>query len=197
MNFGDQLNLSIGSSISNNFEKVQYIDTIEDSMATNMFGNRYIVGQMVQNTVVADIRISYTFTPRLSLQAYFQPLVSVGKYSHFKEYAAPETYSFIEYEESDVSLNEDGDYEIDPPGNDGKDDQFTIGNPDFNSKSLVGTAVLRWEFSPGSTAFLVWTRSGFNSDHPGDYNLNRDLGDVISVRADDFIALKITYWLGK
>ncbi|MCH7763649.1 MAG: hypothetical protein IIB95_07895 [Candidatus Marinimicrobia bacterium] len=120
----------------------------------------------------------------------------MGKYSHFKEYAAPETYSFINYDASAVTMNEDGDYVIDPPSDVGVDDSFTIYNPDFNSKALVGTAVLRWEFSPGSTAFLVWTRSGSNYDHPGVYDFSRDMGDLLSAPADDFIALKVTYWLG-
>jgi len=197
MNFGDQFNVSIGSYISNNLEMTQYIHREPDSLATAMFGNRYIVGQMEQHTVGSNIRISYTFTPKLSLQAYIQPYLSVGKYSHFKEYAAPETYSFINYGDDAFTVTEDGNYVIDPQGDPDTDDQFTIYNPDFNSKSLVGTAVLRWEFSPGSTAFLVWTRNGSNYDRPGVYDFARDMGDVLSAQADDFIALKVTYLLGK
>lgn len=197
MNFGDQLNLSIGSSISNNSQMSQYIETIEDSLAIAMFGNRYIVGQLKQNTIMANIRISYTFTPRLSFQAYVQPLMSVGSYSHFKEYAEPETYSFIEYDDSEVTLTDDDKYLIDPSDSPGSEDQFTFDNPDFNSKSLVGTAVLRWEFSPGSTIFLVWTRTGSNYDRPGIYDFRSDISDVFSAQADDFVALKVTYYLGK
>ncbi len=197
MNFGDQFNVSIGSYISNNLEKAQYVRKVSDSLATAMYGKRYVVGQMEQHTVGSNIRISYTFTPKLSLQAYIQPYLSVGKFSNFKEYAAPETYSFINYGDDVVTVTEDGNYVIDPQGDPDTDDQFTIYNPDFNSKSLVGTAVLRWEFSPGSTAFLVWTRNGSNDDRPGVYDFGRDMGDVLSAQADDFIALKITYLLGK
>ena len=195
LNLGDQLNISFGPSISNDLSMAQYIESVEDASAIAMGGNRYIVGQLEQHTVSANIRVGYTFTPQLSLQAYFQPFVSVGKYTHFKEYAAPETYSFINYDASPIRVDEDGDEVLDLSRDPDAED-ITIGNPDFNSKSMVGTAVLRWEFSPGSTAYLVWTRSGSNDDRPGVYDFNRDMRDVLSAQADDFIALKITYWLG-
>ncbi len=197
LKLGDQLDISIGPTVSNNLEMNQYIETVEDSLSTAMYGNRYVVGELNQRTVSAEIRISYTFTPRLSLQAYFQPFVSVGRYTRLKEYAAPETYSFTEYEASAITLDEDGDYVIDPTGDTVADDEFTIDHPDFNTKAMVGTAVLRWEFSPGSTAYLVWTRSGSNDARPGVYDFGRDMGDVFSAQTDDFIALKITYWLGR
>ena len=34
-----------------------------------------------------------------------------------------------------------------------------IDNRDFNSRSLNGNAVLRWEYRPGSTMFFVWSTS--------------------------------------
>ena len=33
---------------------------------------------------------------------------------------------------------------------------FSFDNPDLNVTSLRGNAVLRWEYRPGSTLFLVW-----------------------------------------
>jgi len=195
MNFGNQFKLSFGTTYIDNLNMSQYITSVSDANMTKMYGKRYVVGEMQQHTIVANIRLSYTFTPKLSFQAYVQPLVSVGDYTNFKEYNEPEKYSFYEYSDSEIQRNDNGGYEIDPTDN-GNNDSFTL-NPDFNSKYLVGTAVLRWEFRPGSTAFLVWTRNGFNFDRPGEFNLGRDLGDVFSAQADDFIALKITYWLGK
>ena len=61
MNFGDQVNISFGTSLSNNLEMTQYIGVVEDPLAAEMYGNRYIVGQMKQQTVVADMRISLHF----------------------------------------------------------------------------------------------------------------------------------------
>ena len=36
---------------------------------------------------------------------------------------------------------------------------FTVSDRDFNFRSLLGNSVLRWEWSPGSTLFLVWQQS--------------------------------------
>ena len=76
-------------------------------------------------------------------------------------------------------------------------DAFNISNPDFNYKALVGNAVLRWEFKPGSTLYLVWTRNGNNFNNPGEFQLFRDLNDLMGVTTDNVFAIKVTYWMGK
>ncbi len=144
------------------------------------------------------MRIDYTFTPKLSFQAYFQPYMTVGSYSHFKEFERPESYEFIEYGKDDnMEIIKDGvdGYELYPNGGDGN--SLYIENPDFNYKALVGSAVLRWEFRPGSTLYLVWTRNGSDEQNPGNYNFNRDINDLFLADADNVFALKVTYWFGK
>ena len=198
LKLGARLNVSFGPSYSSRLSTDQYVTTVIDPQNSAMFGSRYVVAQLEQQTVYADIRINYTFTPQLSLQAFFQPFVSAGNYSRFKEFTQPEQYEFLEYghESSTITLNDDGDYIIDPTGGDDSD-AFATANPDFNFKALVGTAVLRWEFSPGSTAYLVWTRNGYNFDNPGTFDLSRDMGELFRTQPDDFVALKVSYWLGQ
>ena len=198
LKLGAQLSVSFGPSYSSRLSTDQYVTTVEDPQNSAMFGQRYVVAQLDQQTVSADIRINFTFTPRLSLQAYFQPFIAAGNYSRFKEFARPERYEFLEYgdKSSTITGNEDGDYVVDPTGGDNSD-EFVISNPDFNFKALVGTAVLRWEFLPGSTAYLVWTRNSANFDNPGTFDLSRDLGDLFRTQPDDFVALKVSYWLGQ
>lgn len=82
---------------------------------------------------------------------------------------------------------------MDPDGA-GPAEPFSFGNPDFRSRSLRGTAVLRWEYRPGSTFFLVWqqSRSHFGAT-PG---LN-GLGELRSPfrLAPDIFLVKMNYWL--
>jgi len=68
-----------------------------------------------------------------------------------------------------------------------------IGNPDFNYKSWRGTAVLRWEFRPGSLFYVVWTQNRADYSHPGDLSLWRDLGDVLTAPGDNIFLLKFSY----
>ena len=163
-----------------------------------MLGGRHIVAQMDRKTLSAEFRIDYTFTPKLSFQAYVQPYMTVGSYSRFKEFERPESYDFVEYgKDSNMEIMEDGDewYNLYPNGKDGN--SLNLENPDFNYKALVGSAVLRWEFRPGSTLYLVWTHNSSDEQNPGDFKFNRDVNDLFQADADDVFAVKLTYWFGK
>ncbi len=198
MNIGTRLQLQFEPGFNKQVQIDQYIDSFDDDTAIDMHGSRHIVAQMDRKTVSAELRIDYTFTPKLSLQAYVQPYMTVGSYSRFKEFAKPETYDFIEYgKDNNMLIENDGDdgYELYPNGRDGN--SIYVENPDFNYKALIGSAVLRWEFRHGSTLYLVWTRNGSDEQNPGDFSFNQDLKDMFSADADNVFALKLTYWLGK
>ncbi len=196
---GSRLALETGVNYSDDKYVAQFVTIVDDENATDMYGKRYVMASIDRKTASADLRIEYTFNPRLSFQAYFQPYISVGSYSDFKEFKRPESFDFLVYgeNEEESTISYDGDeYTIDPTAGDDSD-SFTIGNPDFNYKALVGTAVLRWEFTPGSTLYLVWTRNGWDGQNPGDFQLGRDLSDMFGATADNLIAIKATYWIGR
>ena len=71
------------------------------------------------------------------------------------------------------------------------------GNPDFNVRSLRGTAVMRWEYRPGSTLFFVWTQQREGFDQFGDFDFNRDRSALFRDRATNVFQVKATYWLGR
>lgn len=194
---GTQLNLSFSPSYNESRTIAQYITTVDDPAASDMYGKRYVLSQIDQKTISTDIRIDYALSPTLSLQAYIQPFIAVGKYTRFKEFIKPRSYDFLYYGEEGSTITEtESGYVIDPTGGDDSD-AFEISNPDFNYKALVGNAVLRWEFKPGSTLYLVWTRNGTNFNNPGDFQLFRDLNDLMGVTTDNVFAIKVSYWMGK
>lgn len=197
-NVGTRLRLQFEPGFNKQNQIDQYVDSFDDETAENMFGYRHIVARMERKTISAEFRIDYTFTPKLSFQAYVQPYMTVGSFSHFKEFERPESYDFIEYgKANNMEITKDGDdgYNLYPNGSDGN--SLYIENPDFNYKALVGSAVLRWEFRPGSTLFLVWTRNSSDENNPGTFNFNRDTKDLFKAEADNVFAVKLTYWLGK
>ena len=74
---------------------------------------------------------------------------------------------------------------------------FRIPIPDFNFKSLRVNAVLRWEFRPGSAAYVVWTQRRQDGRNPGSHAFGRDLGDLFAAPADDVFMVKLAWWLGR
>lgn len=56
--------------------------------------------------------------------------------------------------------------------------------------------VLRWEYRPGSTIFLVWQHQQFERADIGDFALGRDVGALFSAPSSDAFIIKVNYWLG-
>ncbi|MCK4835944.1 MAG: hypothetical protein KAT17_04870, partial [Candidatus Aminicenantes bacterium] len=182
-------------SISPRYEQLmnssQWVSNIEDEVMTDTYGIRYIFADLDQKTLSCSIRLNWIFTPKLSLQAYIQPFISVGTYTNLKEFAHPRTYDFNVYGTGSSSISyADEEYTINP-GDDGA--TFTISDPNFNLKSLRGTIVLRWEYRPGSTLYLVWTQNRADHENPGNFSFRRDLGDMIRAAGNNIFMLKFTY----
>ena len=134
---------------------------------------RYVFGRIHQQTVSFTTRVNYTITPTLSIQIYAQPFVSAGDYSGFKALtdgraaAYEQRYTPIAYDE----------------------------NPDFNYRSFRTTNVLRWEYKPGSTLFVVWQQGREETIERGTFNFSRDFGGVFSTPAKNVFLIKWAYWL--
>jgi hypothetical protein len=171
----------------------QWVANIADPLMSATYGKRYVFARMNEKVLAAEIRLDWIFNPRVSLQAYLQPLIAVGKYSEFKELAQPATYSFNPYGRGGSTIvRGGGEYAVDPDGS-GPAPEFTFADPDFNFKSLRGTVVFRWEYRPGSTFYLVWTQNRQDFANPGDFDFGRDLGDLVSAKGDNVFMLKATY----
>lgn len=175
----------------------QYVHSVADSLYGATYGKRYIFGKLDQKEFSSSVRVDWTFTPKLSLQVYMQPLISVGSYGEFKELREPGTYTFNVYGQDNGSeiVQTDEGYSVDPDGASGSAESFALENPDFNFKSLRGNAVLRWEYLPGSTIFFVWTHGQTNFDNPGDFKFGRDLGRMLGAPDHENVFLiKLAYW---
>ena len=65
--------------------------------------------------------------------------------------------------------------------------------------------MLRWEWRPGSTLFIVWQQRRVNSvtgqgaaganSWVGTFDWARDAGDIFGVAADNILMIKVNYWL--
>jgi hypothetical protein len=190
------LNASIHLDFSRVHSEAQYVTTVGDPFAVATYGSRYVFATLDQRQLSTTLRVNWTFTPKMSFQLYLQPLLSTGAYSGIKELAQPGSFTFNRYGEgaSQVSLADDS-YAIDPDGPLGPGRAFSFSIPDFNYKSIRANAVFRWEYSPGSTLYFVWTHERVDTEGRGDFEFGRDVGRLAGVAPDNVFSLKVTYWL--
>jgi hypothetical protein len=204
---GEKLELRMGPSVTRSYTDAQYVTSTSDPLATNTFGRRYVFAPLHQTTMSLETRLNVTFSPTLSLQVYAQPLISSGDYGGLAEFRTPRTHRFATYgEDIGTSVRQaDGNYLIDPDGP-GPVSEFTVSDRSFNFRSLLGNAVLRWEWSPGSTLFLVWQQSradrlrasAFDEAGAldiGNFDLGYDTRELFGLRADNIFLVKVNYWL--
>ena len=191
------VSVSVGPGLERNIEYSQWVDRFDDPSATATFGRRYVFAVLNQTTVSANIRLNWTFTPKLSLQLFLQPLISANDYHDFRELARPGSYDFNTYGTggSTIALHGGG-YQADPDGN-GPVAHLSFPNPDFNFKSLRGNAVLRWEYLPGSTLYFVWTQTRSESDNNSDFQFDRSVHQLLDTTPDNIFLIKLSYWWNK
>jgi hypothetical protein len=187
--------LRIGPSYFRNGDGAQYVSTAVDPLATATYGSRYIFGDLTQHTFSADVRVNWIFTPKLSLEVYLQPLVSSGEYAQLKELAAPRTYDFVRYGVDGGSTWDKEAGVVDPDGPTGAAAPIEVGHPDFTVASVRGNAVLRWEWAPGSTLFLVWAHNRANSTSVGRFAPGQAFDELMQQPADNVLMAKVTWWL--
>ncbi len=178
-------------------EMAQWVANIQDEWMTDTYGTRYVFSELDQKTLSCSIRFNWTFNPKLSLQAYLQPFISVGAYDRFKELARPASYDFNVYGQGNSEIFYASQYNvyIVDPDSTGPIPWFYFRKPDFNYKSLRGTVVLRWEYRPGSTLYLVWTQKREDFSNPGDFRFGRDFSNLLKAKGDNIFMLKFTYQL--
>ncbi|HEY0810291.1 MAG TPA: DUF5916 domain-containing protein, partial [Longimicrobiales bacterium] len=171
LRLGSRAELRVSPSISLDQRSAQYIDRLESGS-----GETYVFGELKQVTTSLTTRLSYTFTPTLSLQLYAEPFISAGNYEGFMQVSDPRAKRF-----SDRFGAYNGD---------------EIGNPDFNYRALRSNAVVRWEYRPGSALFLVWSQGREAFSAYGDYQFRRDADRLFGAKGTNVLLIKGTYWLG-
>jgi hypothetical protein len=159
---------------------------------TRTFGNRYVFAFIDRTTISTRLRANYAFSPNLSLEAYAEPFVATGSYSRMGELSAPRSRELREYGTDGTTIATDsvGTLTI----TDGTQ-SFTLGNRDFNILSFRSNIVMRWEWIPGSTFFLVWQQNRRTAEAFGDPARASDLFRTTRASGDNFLAVKVSYWL--
>jgi hypothetical protein len=168
-------------------------------VAQTGFGNdtRYVFAALDQKTLGVTFRINYTVNPELSIEYYGQPFVSAGTFSDFKFVTNPTASEFrnrfMTYGNDQITFHTNGNnYSVDE-NHDGKEDYY-IQNPNFNFRQFRSNLVIRWEYRPGSTLYLVWSQGRTSSDVNGRFAYGSDVSDLFRVKPTDVFLVKFSYW---
>ena len=170
---------------------LQYMDTINQNNE-----DRFIFGQINQKTMGIVMRLDFSITPDLSIQYYGQPFVSAGKYSAIKRITNPRADRYEDrfhiFTDAEIKRDADGGFSIDENG-DGNV-VYSLGNPDFNFRQFRSNLIVRWEYNPGSTIFLVWTQERTSFAEDGNFSFRNDLDNLFQEDATNVVLLKVSRW---
>lgn len=169
-------------------EVAQYVTTVLDTGYAPTYNNQYVFATLDQRTVDIGIRTEWTASSRLSLQLYLQPFVASGDYSDYKYLTRPRDDEFTPL--NALAYNaENNDYRSSGAN------AVAFRNPDFNFRSMRGSAVARWEFRPGSAMYVVWSENREDVVTQGDFRFRRDFAALPHAPSDDVFLVKFSYWL--
>ena len=73
------LSISLTPSLERFTTELQYLSRVADPLMTDTYGNRYIFGRIDQKTLACEFSVNWSLSHTLSLQAYLQPFLSVGR----------------------------------------------------------------------------------------------------------------------
>ena len=93
-----QFNLSLNPVYIWDVTEAFYVGEEEDPTAVNTFGKRYLFAETDNRSFSIGTRLNWTFSPKLSLQLFMQPLIFAIKYKDYKELATSGRFKFNIFE---------------------------------------------------------------------------------------------------
>jgi hypothetical protein len=170
-----QLQINVGVSMTKNIDNGQYFGRFDEAGV----GTHYAFAHLDQQTLSLNTRWSYTATPTLTFQLYAEPFVTRGQYTDIRELSA--TPRAKDYDARYVAYT--------PPPDE------PLG---FSFKQLRSNSVMRWEFRPGSSLFVVWQHGRDKYiDHYEAPSWNTEYKKLFGLHPDNTFLVKMTYWLNR
>jgi hypothetical protein len=142
-----------------------------------------------------SLRVNYNITPDLTVQYWGQPFSGDIGFSDYKVITDPKAAEFADrfhtYSDTEISYSDERWYV------DNGDYSFDFSDPDFKTNEWLSNLVVRWEFKPGSTAYLVWSQTREYMGGPGAYSLGDNMNYLFTdKKADNIFMVKFSYRIG-
>jgi hypothetical protein len=161
--------MSLGPGYREERHVSRWLKAVEDE-----HGNRQdIFGEQHLRQADMTLRGTFTFTRDLTLQVYAQPFIAAADYSNFKKLMPPHSYEAVDGTVYDEAIEQ----------------------PDFNWNSFNSNVIMRWEYRPGSTLYLVWTHARDFAGDTGEFDLRRDFDSLFDAVPGNTFLMKVNYRL--
>lgn len=188
------VSFSLGPSWNATRQTLQFVDNIETG-----YGMRYINASLEQQSLSLALRANVNITPDLTVQYWGRPFISTGKYSDFKHItdSRADVYAdrFRLFSPQQIAYNTQDEVYMVDENLDGITD-YSFDNPDFKALFFQSNLVLRWEYVPGSTIFLVWSQGRGDYFIDGGFSFSGDTSDLFSLHPHNVFLIKVSYRLG-
>jgi hypothetical protein len=173
-------------------ETQQYVSTVPGGRPET-YGSRYVFAFIDRTTLATALRASFTFKPDLTLDVYGEPFAASGRYYDFGELLEAGGMNRLTYGEAagtSISTLADGRRGVVADGQ-----AFTLPARDFNTLSFRSNVVLRWEWRPGSTLFVVWQQDRSETEVLGSPVGIGDMFRSATRPGQNFFVIKTSFWL--
>lgn len=147
------------------YEAVNNLEAWVDNVGINA-STASIFGDRTTRTISTTVRGGITFTRDVTLQLYAQVFTAKGHHDNFRQLINPSSFTPFPY----------------------------TGNPDFNEQSFNLNVVLRWEYAPGSTAYLVWSQARNGESDEYFTSIGHDLQQVFRLAPSNVMMVKASFW---
>ncbi len=183
-----QWQLSMTPSYERLIYTQQYVTTLRGGRSAT-FSNRYVFAAIERSTFATQFRMNYTFKPDVNLDVYAEPFAASGRYYDYGELLAPggrqrlQFGTFLQRQADGSLLASTG------------DTTFALANDDFNVRSFRSNVVLRWEWRPGSTLYLVWQQDRHAQEPVGTRVNVGDMFSSLTKPGTNVVLIKMSFWL--
>jgi hypothetical protein len=187
---GSRWGLSVSPQYLRLVDVRQYLTTLAGG-PDSTFGSRYVFGRVDRSTYSTQLRANYTFKPDVTLDLYAEPFAASGRYDGLGQLSAARSRFLRLYGTDGTTLTPHADGSL--LVTDGEA-SFALPNRNFNVLSFRSNLVLRWEWRPGSTLYLVWQQDRA-ADAVG--TSRATIGDMFSslrARGDNYFVVKTSFW---
>lgn len=163
------MELTFGPSYGLSWNSSRYITTVDPSQSTP---GGHLFAEQGAEQFSMTVRGIATFTTNLSVQLYAQPFVAHISHDNYKYWNGDDSYTPA----PDQSL--DG----------------TPDDPDFSVLSFNANVVVRWEYRPGSTVYLVWTQVRDDFREIPSFGLKKGYDELFDLGSRNVFMVKLNYW---
>jgi hypothetical protein len=163
------MEVTFGPSYGLSWNSSRYITTVAPGQNTP---GGYLFAEQDAEQFSLTVRGIATFTTALSVQLYAQPFIAHITHDNYKYWNG----GFAFTPAPDQSL--DG----------------TPGDPDFSLLSFNANVVVRWEYRPGSTIFLVWSQVRDDFRELPRFSFRRGMDQLFDLGSRNVFMIKMNYW---